>query len=732
VSRGLATVGADVARSALHVDRSKLAPDVGLRCAVGLAIPLVAGQASGHPLVGAVAATGALTGGLVSQQGTYRSRAGAVLAASFVFAVCAFIGGTVGHLFGAEIVLASGLGFAVGLAVCLGPAAAAIGVQAIVGLVVFSQFRFPATVAVREAAFVFAGGAVQMVLIVALWPLSRFSAERKAMSGVFEALAVYCRDAAAGSAALFDPGPLDAVNTVLADPQPFGGSEERAAFQALGDQAARVRLELAAFVRVRVQLVGAGEYVAAVAIEDVLRTTYYVFADVAAALRQARIPTPWADERDQFERAIKQLEGIPSTGWKGAMRSQAVKRSQALAGQLRTIVRLAAIPAGGDPDLLEEGALTGRPLPARASQPRVVDTARVRERLATLRANLALSSDACRHGMRLAVALAVAVALSEIFALEHRYWLPLTVVIVLRPDFSSTFTRGLSRVVGTLVGAGLVTLVLAELRPGHSGLTILAVLFCFGATTMLLANYAIYSVCIASLVVTLLAFNGAPDASVAAERSFYTVLGAVVALIAYLLWPTWAATSLPDRLAELIDTEGRYGSEVLAAWSDPAGADRSELERTRLTARLTRSNTEALVDRWLSEPARNDGLDRNLVLGVVAAVRNCVQGILSLHAQIPAEGLSRPELAPPELDRLASEFDAAMRIVAAKLRAGSNGSLPPLRSIQLELARRLGVDGPGGHENATVDPRAVVLVGGTDLMVNSANTLGHLVDVPGR
>jgi uncharacterized membrane protein YccC len=741
VSPRLAAVGADVARSALYLDRSKLAVDVGLRCAVGLAIPLVAGQASGHPLVGAVAATGALTAGLVSQQGTYRSRAGVVLAASLVFALCAFIGGTLGHLVGADIALAAGLGFLVGLAACLGPAATAIGLQAIVGLVVFSQFSFPATVALREAAFVFAGGAVQMLLIVVLWPVSRFSAERRALSQAFDSLALYSRDVAAGSVGLADPTSLDAVSTVLRDPQPFGGREERAAFQALGDQAGRVRLELAAIVRVRVQLIDAEQFGAAAAVEDVLRTTYYVFSEIASAVREGRVPTNWADERDQFEAGIERLEDMQSTGWTGAIVSEAVRRSQAIAGQLRTIVRLAAIPAGGDPDLLEEAALTGRPLPDRASTPPLVDTARIRERLATLRANLALSSEACRHGMRLAAALAVAVALSQLFALQHRYWLPLTVVIVLRPDFSSTFTRGLSRVVGTLAGAGLVTLILAELRPGPTGLTILAVLFCFGATTTLLANYAIYSVCIASLVVTLLAFNGAPDASVAASRSFYTVLGAVVALIAYLVWPTWAATSLPDRLADLVDTEGRYGSEVLAAWSDPAGAKRSELERARLTARLTRSNTEALVDRWLSEPARGDRLDQHLVLGVVAAVRNCVQGILSLHAQIPAQGRSRPELAGPELarqelagrelQRLASEFDAAMGVVAAKLRTGSDGSLPPLRSTQLQLARRLGIDGPGGEATGTVDPRVVVLIGGTDLMVNSANTLGHLVDVSG-
>ncbi len=724
MSRGLTAVGADVAGAAVHIDRSKLAVDVGLRSAVGLGIPLVAGQLSGHPLIGAVAATGALTGGLASLQGTYRSRAAVVMAATFVFAICAFIGGTVGHLLGADIALAAGLGFVVGLGVCLGPAANVVGIQAIVGLVVFSQFTFTATVAVREAALAFAGGAVQMLLVVVLWPVGRFSAERKALSRAFDALGEYSRAVASGSATLFDPGPLDALAAVLRDPQPLGSREEGAAHQALADQAGRLRLELASMQRARSRLIAAQQFDAAAEVEDVLRATSYVLSEVAAALREARVPTRWADERDRFETAIDRLHRERSTGLAGALVSDAVESSQATAGQLRTVVRLAAMPAGGDPDLLEEAALTGRPLSPLASRRRLVDPARLGEKLATLRANLALSSEACRHGMRLAAALAVAVALSHAFTAQHQYWLPLTVVIVLRPDFGSTVTRGLSRVVGTLVGAGLVTLALAELRPGETGLTILAVIFCFGATTFLLANYAMYSVCIASLVVTLLAFNGAPDASVAADRSFYTVVGAVVALIAYLVWPTWAATSLPDRLADLIDTEGRYGSEVLAAWSDPAGADRSELERARLTARLTRSNTEALVDRWLSEPARGARLDRHQVLGVVATVRNCVQGMLALHAQIPVDGSGCPALS-----RLASEFDTAMHTVAAKLRSGSGGPLPPLRSTQLEVAHLLGVDGAERDLTKPLDPRAVLLVGETDLMVNSANTLGHLVEV---
>src|SRR6202044_3621504 len=103
----------------------------------------------------------------------------------------------------------------------------------------------------------------------------------------------------------------------------------------------------------------------------------------------------------------------------------------------------------------------------------------------------------------------------------------------------------------------------------------------------------------------LLAFAGEPGLSIAAARSIYTVIGAALALVAYTVWPTWAATSMPDRLADLIVAEGRYAKAVLTAWADPAGADRRSLQQARLDARLARTNAEAVAGRWLAQPSRH-------------------------------------------------------------------------------------------------------------------------------
>jgi hypothetical protein len=399
------------------------------------------------------------------------------------------------------------------------------------------------------------------------------------------------------------------------------------------------------------------------------------------------------------------------------------------------VVRIAAIPAGGNPALLGEAAVTGGPVSPAAAHRATSDLEWAREQLAVLRANLTLSSEACRHALRLAVAMAVAVALSHLFGPDHRYWVPMTVMLVLRPDFTSTLTRGVSRIAGTLLGAGVVTVLLAELRPGPGWLAGIVVVLCWAATALLLANYALYSVCIASLVVTLVAFTGQPEVSVAGQRALYTAIGAAIALVAYFLWPTWAATSLPAQMGDLLAVEGRYARGVLSAWADPGAADRAALQRDRLDARLIRTNAEAAVDRWLSEPARPGALDRDTVLGIVAAVHNCVEAVLTLHARLPRDRSPDPVLsgdrpadpvlsgdrpADPVLRTLAEQVGASLDAVAATIRGGRPaGPLAALRETQLALADRLVGDG-------AVDAEAVSLVGETDLLVNSINTLGHL------
>lgn len=712
----------EAVRSAIRVDRSKIAPDVGLRAAVGVGLCLVVGRATGHTIAGVTATIGALNGGMASHQGTYRSRAAVVLVAAAAAGFCAAIGATMGHLFGPDIVVTAVISFFAALLVSLGPAGSVVGIQAVVGLVVFSQFHFPMAVAARDGGLVLLGGAVQAALVALLWPLRRFPVERRAIGDAYAALGAFAVSAATDRSALLEPGALDGLEAVWRDAQPFGG-DEIAAHRALASEADRLRLELVAVLRARARLEGNGELEAARALDEVLARSGAVLAEVATAVREGRAPSGWGEDRLRFGAARDSLRRAAESGpdgWTSAAATEAERRVEALAGQLRGVLRAAAVPAGVSSKVLDE-VMAGDP-----AAPVTIGRSGAtwaRERLATLRSNLTLSSQAFRHAARMSVTMAAAVAVSHAFPYAHHYWVPMTTMLVLRPDFASTITRGMSRIVGTLVGAGLVTLALAELRPGPDWLIALVVALCFPATTLVLANYAVFSACIASLVVTLLAFLGSPEAATAGDRSIYTLLGAGIALAAYLVWPTWVGTSLPETLAGLAETEGRYAGGVLRAWADPAGADRALLQRSRLDARVARTNAEAAVTRWLSEPRAGAVLARETVLAYLASIRACVQAILTLHAELPPSGPGYPGAAV-----LAVEVEKALASIAERVKGSPSATdLPPLRKEQLALSA--GLRGAGGV--STGQQPAVVLVGETDLLVDSINSLGHLFGLVG-
>ena len=57
----------------------------------------------------------------------------------------------------------------------------------------------------------------------------------------------------------------------------------------------------------------------------------------------------------------------------------------------------------------------------------------------TLRQNLRLESDALRHALRVGIGATLAVALSRSFAVNHGYWMSLTLVFILQPYFAATW-----------------------------------------------------------------------------------------------------------------------------------------------------------------------------------------------------------------------------------------------------------------------------------------------------
>jgi uncharacterized membrane protein YccC len=379
-----------------------------------------------------------------------------------------------------------------------------------------------------------------------------------------------------------------------------------------------------------------------------------------------------------------------------------VADARALAGQLRGALRSAEAAATGGLTVEEPVIRVAR-----------FDVAKLRLMFERLLANCSWNSIYARHAIRLTVALTIAVIAQHLLPLAHAQWIGLTVVLVLRPDFSSTFTRGVGRVAGTVAGAALASLI-AAFHPSDQAYIALVILFAGFAFALFNVSYALFSVAITGYVVYMLAFGGAPEHMSALDRVAATLLGGTLALVAYMLWPTWSQARVADDLADLVDAQRRYIGQVLVAFAEPS-ADDAAIRAAQVAAWRARSNAEASVDQMAGEPVTPRGVTVRTATGVLAATRRLGIAALTLRARI-----SRITGAPHDLiERFAGDLDLALLAIVEGLRNGNPpATLPPLRDDQVALKRTLAERG---------DPAVGVLVSETDLIVDSVNTIATLL-----
>lgn len=209
-----------------------------------------------------------------------------------------------------------------------------------------------------------------------------------------------------------------------------------------------------------------------------------------------------------------------------------------LGGLLQTLVLFVICPEGCE----------SKGVPAKQSAD--FSFAHMRRQIA---AELRPRSPALRFALRAAFTLAIAQSLSRFMSLQNGYWVPMTALLVMKPDVGQSFTRALARLSGTIAGAAIATVIVAELHPGLWVIAVLVVAFAWLCYNLLLVNYAVYTVCITQYVVFLLSLAGLPTRVVVAHRIFNTVLGGCLGLLVRVLWPKWEVHADPPGLASAAD-----------------------------------------------------------------------------------------------------------------------------------------------------------------------------------
>lgn len=160
-----------------------------------------------------------------------------------------------------------------------------------------------------------------------------------------------------------------------------------------------------------------------------------------------------------------------------------------------------------------------------------------RRALAGLRSNFNLHSHAARHALRFGTCLALGVAVYHLAHLhDHGYWIPLTILFVMRPERDESYHRIILRAVGTAVGLVIAT-ALAELIGSDLVDGILLAVAIALAYGLLTVQYALFTTAITVFVVLLTDTVGEPAFEAAGQRALGTAVGLLIIYLAFVIWP---------------------------------------------------------------------------------------------------------------------------------------------------------------------------------------------------
>ncbi len=252
---------------------------------------------------------------------------------------------------------------------------------------------------------------------------------------------------------------------------------------------------------------------------------------------------------------------------------------------------------------------------------------------AEVRSGLSLRSSSFRHALRLGIATALASLLASTVHLTRGYWIPMTVVLVLKPNFGGTLQRSVQRVTGTVLGAILASGLLISLQ-GWTVVLALAIL-AFATFAFRNRNYGLFAFALTPMVMLMLDLAHPTTVIDSALRVFYTGAGGVIALVCgYLLFPTWEKPKLPVHIAKALRAEVAF---LRALATSIAGENESRpIAEYRQDAAIAVSNAATAAQRMLSEPAHLRG-DVEASLAVVNYCRRILH-VLAAISDYPTRG----------------------------------------------------------------------------------------------
>lgn len=221
-----------------------------------------------------------------------------------------------------------------------------------------------------------------------------------------------------------------------------------------------------------------------------------------------------------------------------------------------------------------------------------------------LRTNISLKSKNFRHAVRLTTALLIAYFISQLsfFPLGHAYWIMITVIAIMRPNFATTKQRNFKRLFGTVLGAlaAYIFLMMPFGTEVRLGILFFAMILCY---TLLRTRYdwAVFFM----TVYVFMSFDFLNPGNVNAifsDRIFDTAIGAAIAAaVSYFVLPIWEAGRSTDLMLNAAKSNRDYFQIVIGRFLGNKPAEQ-DFRMKRKNAVIDLANLSDSFRGMISEP----------------------------------------------------------------------------------------------------------------------------------
>ena len=257
----------------------------------------------------------------------------------------------------------------------------------------------------------------------------------------------------------------------------------------------------------------------------------------------------------------------------------------------------------------------------------------------TIRNNLSFESDGFRHALRLGVIAVLGQSIATVLHLPRGYWITVTILFILKPNFGGTLQRAVLRLTGTVLG-GLIAAALSLTIQEEVILIAILPVLAFAALSVRPINYGLYTLALTPMIMVMLDVGHTANWETSFLRVIHTFVGGILAVVGgYLLFPVWEKQKLPGELAAAIKANADFLRAILTKSLAEDNGERTWRQLQR-KAGLALANAMTVGQRVLSEPTHLGG-EVESSLAVINDARDIFQilsAIMESHA--PSSGLS--------------------------------------------------------------------------------------------